>query len=104
MDEQERTVSFHRLARREYLSARRWYAGNGSVELAESFQEEVDRSVQTILNDPQALPTYENDFRWIRLRRFPYVPYCRILDDGNVVVLAVAHARRRPGYWRRRTV
>jgi hypothetical protein len=38
----------------------------------------------------------------VRLRRFPYILYYHVVDDSLALVLAVAHARRRPGYWRRR--
>jgi hypothetical protein len=35
------------------------------------------------------------------LRRYPYSIVYRVVDD-TVVVAAVAHARRRFGYWKRR--
>lgn len=35
------------------------------------------------------------------LRRFPY-SILYTLDNDVVLVIAVAHQRRRPGYWRRR--
>lgn len=35
--------------------------------------------------------------------RFPFcIPY--VAEEGRVIVLAVAHARREPGYWRERMV
>jgi hypothetical protein len=39
--------------------------------------------------------------RWVRLRQFPYVIYYRI-DGDKPIVMAVAHGRRRLGYWLRR--
>ena|SRR5581483_7740409 len=39
--------------------------------------------------------------RRVRLKTFPiYIPY-QVLDR-DIYVIAVAHAARRPGYWRRR--
>ena len=38
--------------------------------------------------------------RRLRLKRFPYSLF--YVDDGEVVVVAVAHDRRRPGYWKDR--
>ena len=35
--------------------------------------------------------------------RLPYAVVCRVAPDGSIRVLAVAHHRRRPGYWRLRT-
>jgi toxin ParE1/3/4 len=40
-------------------------------------------------------------FRFHRLDRFPYVVYYESLKD-HVRVVAIAHERRRPGYWKRR--
>lgn len=40
--------------------------------------------------------------RRLLLDRFPYVLIYRPLPGGGVRVLAVAHGRRRPGYWRHR--
>ncbi len=35
------------------------------------------------------------------LRRYPFCLFYVVVDAG-VVILAVAHVRRRPGYWRSR--
>jgi len=51
---------------------------------------------------PQAGPSFRGRFRWVRLRRFPYLIYDLIIDSDRARVLAVAHARRRPGCWIRR--
>jgi hypothetical protein len=36
------------------------------------------------------------------VRRFPFSRLFRLLAGDVVEILAVAHVRRRPGYWRRR--
>jgi hypothetical protein len=41
-------------------------------------------------------------FRWLMTKRFPFVLYYEIDGPLHVTIYAVAHARRRPGYWRRR--
>ena len=41
-------------------------------------------------------------YRWMRVRRFPYILYYEILDPFRVRVYAVAHTSRHPGYWLRR--
>jgi hypothetical protein len=38
----------------------------------------------------------------MRVRRFPYVLYYEILDSFTVMIYAVSHTGRRPGYWLRR--
>ena len=95
------TVRFHRLAAREYERARDWYRVQ-SGPAVERFAAEVDRVVGKIASDPRQGNPYSGDVRWLRLRRYPYVFYFQELSPTVVVILAVAHARRRPGYWHRR--
>jgi plasmid stabilization system protein ParE len=95
-------IRFHRLALREAQRAYRWY-GRRSAQAARDFQDEVDRAVQRIAATPNRWPVYQRSDRFVRVRRFPYVLYYRIVDPTQVQIMAVAHARRRPGYWRRRT-
>jgi plasmid stabilization system protein ParE len=40
--------------------------------------------------------------RQLKVRGFPYLVAYRI-RPGDVYVVAVAHAKRRPGYWRHRS-
>jgi plasmid stabilization system protein ParE len=95
------TVIFHRLAAKEYLAAFRWYARQ-SLRTAGSFLAEIDRACSLIAENPLAWPIFHRRFRFFKLRRFNYVLYFRVIDDCRVQVLAVAHGRRRPGYWFRR--
>ena len=95
-------VIFHRLASSEYLKARHWYAREGGDPLADPFREEVDEAVQRIARNPEAGAIFRTAYRWVRLHRFPYVLYYEILDESRVIILAVAHAARRPAYWLRR--
>ena len=95
------TVRYLRLASREYAKARRWYSRR-SPRAAQRFADAVDKAVQEISNAPNRWPVYQGPYRWIRPRRFPYTLYYRILDADNVLIVAVAHDRRRPGYWMRR--
>lgn len=45
----------------------------------------------------------ELNVRRIRVQRFPYAVVFLELDD-HIRVLAIAHDRRRPGYWQNRVV
>jgi plasmid stabilization system protein ParE len=95
-------VLFHRLALREYHAARQWY-GRAGASLARAFEAEVGRAVARIANAPDQWPIYRGTFRWVKTRRFPYLLYYHTIDPDHVLILAVAHARRRPGYWTRRS-
>src|SRR5260370_36417503 len=96
------TIIFHRLALREYDAAWRWYAQRSSW-AAQRFQDEVEHSLQKIAATPDRWPMFHNRFRGLRVRRFPYVLYYHILDADHLLIMAVAHASRRPGYWLRRS-
>jgi hypothetical protein len=94
-------VRFHRLAIREYEDRRTWYESRRDG-LGDAFASEVDRAVARIEKSPNRWPVAFVKFRRVRLRRFPYILYYYVVDPTRALVLAVAHARRRPGYWRRR--
>lgn len=93
-------VEFHPLAADEAKAAERWYRERNET-ASVRFQDELDRAIERISERPEAGSPYLSNTRRILLRRFPYSVVYRI-RGGNVEVLAVAHARRRPGYWRAR--
>jgi hypothetical protein len=63
-------VVFHRLAAREYRSARDWYRER-SAEVALRFCLAVDRAVHRIVTDAESLPTVVGPYRYVRVSRFP---------------------------------
>jgi plasmid stabilization system protein ParE len=96
------TVRFHRLASREYRRAVSWYAQR-SLGAARRFRGEVIRLIQRIELDPNAGTIYRGPYRWLRVRRLPYLLYFGPSGPGEIMIYAVAHAGRRSGYWIRRT-
>ena len=94
-------VLFHRLADKEYQKAFRWYRRR-SVRIADSFEARVQEAVDNIAANPERWPRWDDHYRWIRVRGFPFFLYYRIIDSSQALILAVAHGRRRPAYWRRR--
>jgi plasmid stabilization system protein ParE len=71
------------------------------VRVAEMFVDELDRAIERIGDHPRQFPGYAFGARRMLLRRFPYLVIFRE-TAGGVEVIAVAHGRRRPGYWRDR--
>jgi plasmid stabilization system protein ParE len=66
------------------------------------FLDELERAMDQIAKHPYRYPEYEFGTRRMLMRRFPFLIVFR--DSGaSVDVIAVAHGRRRPGYWRDRT-
>ena len=95
-------VYFHRLAAAEYRRARDWYRIRSAL-AGGRFRDEIRRVIRRIAATPDLGTVYRGPYRWMRLHRFPYLLYYRALAPNAVMVYAVAHARRRLGYWLRRT-
>jgi plasmid stabilization system protein ParE len=87
-------------AEAEARAAFLWYLAR-SGRAAEQFQAAVEESIALIAGDPASSPELEPGLRRrLVLHRFPYAVIYRVLGD-EVHILAFAHLRRRPGYWRR---
>ena len=84
----------------EAEAAERWYRARNET-AATRFRRELDRAVELIAHRPEAAPPYMGNTRRFLLRRFPFFVVYRV-HRGHVQVVAVAHARRRPHYWRER--
>ena len=96
------SVIFHRLAAREFKEARNWYAAKASQQIADRCCDEIDRCVTLGAASPELGNVYEGHYRWLKLRRFPYLLIFTLTDEETVLTVAVAHERRAPGYWRDR--
>jgi plasmid stabilization system protein ParE len=95
-----RSVELHPEAVAEARAARLWYAER-SVAAAEGFMTELDHAVASVAETPERWGTGPHGTRRYHLRRYPYRLVYRLVTDA-VQVIAVAHDRRRPGYWRAR--
>ena len=93
-------VEFHPLAADEAEAAERWYRERNETASAR-FRSELDRAVDLISERPKTGSPYLSNTRRVLLRRFPFFVVFRVRGD-DVQIVAVAHARRRPGYWRAR--
>ena len=94
------SFEYHPEAVEEAAEAYLWYADR-SDEAAEQFLSELRSARQAATDHPQRQAAYLHGTRSCRLRRFPYgLVY---VERGNIIFgIAVAHLRRRPGYWRNR--
>jgi plasmid stabilization system protein ParE len=80
-----------REARDHYLSK--------SAAVEEAFRKEIERAVALIKEHPETWPSDVHGTRRFVLRRFPYRRVYRT-DGASSLIVAVAHAKRKPGYWR----
>lgn len=87
-------------ARDEARETFRWYAKR-SLRAASAFMAELDAAVEAIQADPERFGLYMFGCRRRLLKRYPYLVVYRELSD-KIQIVAVAHGRRRPGYWRER--
>lgn len=96
-----RVVELHPQSEREINSAERWYHRR-SPSSAQRFLQSLDEVVQRIAAAAEQGSPYQQNVRWMRVKRFSYVIYYEIRDPYPVYIYAVAHTSRRPGYWHRR--
>jgi plasmid stabilization system protein ParE len=96
-----RSVGFHPAAQQDADEAAAWYAER-SVRAAVRFLDELDRVTELIANSPDKFQVFDADLRRAVFRRFPFYIVFRA-EDLKVVVLAVAHGKRRPRFWHNRT-
>jgi plasmid stabilization system protein ParE len=94
-------VAFLPAARLEVSEARNWYE-NEAAGLGAQFMAQLDEQVQRIARDPLRYPIMLGDVRRLRLRRFPYGVFYRVVDE-TVFVIACFHSSRDPHIWQGRT-
>jgi plasmid stabilization system protein ParE len=93
-------IDLHPRAIFDARQARRYY-GRVSADLAAQFVAELTATVVRIAANPATGSRHHHGTRMWRLHRFPYhVIYIEVGPD--VLIVAVAHVRRRPTYWSRR--
>ena len=95
-----RFVEFHPEAITEAGAAAEWYRQR-SQDAANRFLEELDRAIERIADAPSRWPAFRHGTRRFLLRRFPFSVVYREAGE-TVQVIAVAHGRRKPGYWKGR--
>ena len=95
-----RELEYLEEALQEAEAAARWYAAR-SVAAAAAFSSEIDGAESAIVRLPEAWPPFDHGTRRYLLQRFPFSVVYRV-EERRILIVAVAHARRRPGYWRSR--
>ena len=95
-------LRFHPQAEQEYLTALGWYRERSLI-AAINFESAFEQAVERIAEASQRWPIYFNNFRKYTLRQFPFSLVYQEFSS-EIVVFAVAHGRRQPGYWMDRVV
>jgi plasmid stabilization system protein ParE len=84
-------------ARHELNEAGDWYDSQRPG-LADALDEDVANLLASILENPQFGRSIDHRHRQRSLRIFPYSLVYRV-QRGTLVIVALQHDRRRPGYW-----
>lgn len=93
-------LEFFEDALAEVEQDRAWYRER-SESAERRFLLELDHAIQQVTDAPARWPRY---LAGTRRYVFPAYPYSLVyfVEDDLIGVVAVAHDKRRPGYWRKR--
>lgn len=81
--------------------ASKWYRENAGKDAASRFAEAIAAALGRIGAAPGRWPTIAHGAQRVLVSRFPYA-IVYLVHEGVAVVIAVAHQKRRPEYWKRR--
>jgi plasmid stabilization system protein ParE len=91
---------YHPKAIGEAAEAYEWYAER-SESAAERFWEELRRAREMVTKEPASWSRYLHGTHCFLLDRYPY-GLVYVERGEKIIGIAVAHLKRRPGYWRKR--
>jgi toxin ParE1/3/4 len=95
-----RPIVIHPAVVDETRAAADWYHER-SPSAARAFLAEFERAILRIAERPKIWPQYTKGTQRYLLRRFPFLVVFR-QTSVRIEVVALAHAKRKPGYWKER--
>lgn len=93
-------LKYHPAARREIKANHGWYVRQ-SVQAADGFYEELLPALDRPQKQPRIYASHIYGTRRLVLSSYPFSIVFRELPH-EIQIVAVAHAKRRPGYWANR--
>jgi len=93
-------IEWDKAATAELAEAIDWYREH-SQRAALNFVAAISRSIAAVVADPNRFQRALHGCRQCRVSRYPYTVIFHEESDV-VMVVAIAHAKRRLGYWTRR--
>ncbi len=101
------TLRFSHAAENDAADAVAWY-NDQRGQLGYEFLDALHHLLETIEVAPQRFPAVDETnlsrkLRHALMRRFPYRVIYEIQSEESLLVLAVAHVRRHPNFWRNRS-
>ena len=90
--------TIHAEAEAEVVGAITYYESQHAG-LGREFRQELEATIDRIRRMPQTFaPIDDQGTRKHRFHRFPYTLYY-VDSDDSIWIAAIAHQKRRPGYW-----
>lgn len=98
-----RRIVIHPAAQLELRAAANWYSDQ-EAGLGEEFVLEIDRTLETLTEEAHRAAAWRSGspYQKTLVHRFPYAVFFTH-DVDHLYVLAIAHRRRKPGYWLKRS-
>ena len=93
-------LRFNPSATKELRKSADWYADR-SEQAARRFAAAIRKALSAIDAAPERFPLVSQRERACSVEKFPFQLIFRVSGDVLYIV-AVAHAKRRPGYWKHR--
>ncbi len=82
-------------------SALSWYYDQGGQSLRKRFFNAYEQVRDKVCTNPEIFSFSYKNYRGARFKKFPYKIIYKIRDD-DIFVLAIAHDKRHPDYWKHR--
>jgi plasmid stabilization system protein ParE len=96
----EMKFRFHQAALEEYEESALYYVAISPL-VARRFVDEIEAAIRQMRQHPKACAVIEDDIRRRLVKRFPFgIYYC--LEEDHILIVAVMHLSRIPGYWKDR--
>ena len=88
-------------AEEDYTASLSWYAER-SEQAALGFEAAFAQALDAIAATPDRYPKCDDRHRFCLLKRYPFQVIYRSISKDRLLIVAVAHASRRPDYWQTR--
>jgi plasmid stabilization system protein ParE len=93
-------IDFHPAATEELERSAAWYEQRSQL-AAQRFAIAIDEALSKVATDPERFIRIDAQHRSCSVKDFPFQVVFRHAN-ARVIVVAIAHAKRRPHYWRLR--
>ena len=93
-------IAWHQAAAEKLIEATRWYRSRDE-RVAGAFADAIEHAITAIAQAPDRWAPHNHGTRRYLLRQFPYGIVYRSAE-AYVEIVAVAHTKRKPDYWKQR--